>query len=193
MPVHDPGGLPCWSAPCSLQPGCDRKAKPSRIPGARGPWREPQTSSGYPGVPLHRRPPRCRQARRPLTLQRRNRRAAGCPTRHRLHSRRNRVPMASGSTSTRVRGSFRGVRQIRLWQGRQLRALHAEDTALAEGFHAFEPDNGSLDRRQCRAARQPVREPAWRVPHEAGGRHVVSAARGGVGIDGGLDYRRYFG
>ena len=50
--------------------------------------------------------------------------------------------MASGSTSTRVRGSFWGVRQIRLWQGRQLRLLHAEDTALAEGFHAFEPDNG---------------------------------------------------
>jgi len=34
------------------------------------------------------------------------------------------------------------VRQVRLWQGRRLHVLEAADASLAEGFHAFEPDNG---------------------------------------------------
>jgi len=34
------------------------------------------------------------------------------------------------------------VRQVRLWQGRRLRVLDAADESMAEGFHAFEPDNG---------------------------------------------------
>jgi hypothetical protein len=33
------------------------------------------------------------------------------------------------------------IRQVRLWQGTKLRVLEATDAALAEGFHAFEPDN----------------------------------------------------
>lgn len=32
------------------------------------------------------------------------------------------------------------VRQVRLWQGTKLRLLETVDAALAEGFHAFEPD-----------------------------------------------------
>jgi hypothetical protein len=34
------------------------------------------------------------------------------------------------------------VRHVQVWQGARLRMVDAADESLAEGFHAFEPDNG---------------------------------------------------